>query len=212
MKNITNIALSLCLVVIAAVAANAQAITTGTVDFSVSVPNAFDIRSNGTATTSMGMSATAQTANNQLGITLTVADASPNVNNATLTANVPIRLRSNTAYQLLATRSGSSTANAQDFDSSDIGMYINSFVRSGAQVAAGTDTPAGGWGAPGNNVAMLSGVGTQIVAGQRISNQGDNLSTNNYSTASLNFSIARQYYTPTVSPFLETVTVAIAAP
>ena len=211
MKNtLKTIALSLGLTLGFAVAAQAQAVPTGTVDFSVTVPEAYDIRSNGTVTVTAGITATAQTANNALATTLTVLDASPNVDNSILTANVPIRLRSNDAYLLTATRTGSSVAHPANFDSSDISMSISAITRSGANVAAGTDTAQNGFGAPGKTVADLSGTATNIMTGSRISNQGNNdASSANFATGTLNFSIARQYYTANPVAFTEQVTVGI---
>ena len=197
------------------IAGNAQSITSGTVDFSISVAEAFDIRGNGVATTNdPGITgSTPQIPNNALGMVLTVLDASPNVNNAVLTANIPFRLRSNRTYQLTATRLNSTTANAQDFDASDIGMGISFNARSGARVnTGGSDAPATGWQVGGgNHVALLGLSGIQIATGSRISNQGNNTSSDNFITGNLNFTIARQYYTPTVTPFAEQVQVAISA-
>jgi hypothetical protein len=204
------VGLSLCLTV----GANAQAITQGTVDFSVSVPAAFDIRSNGSATVSSGVTASLGNANSALGMTLTVADASPNVSNAALTAAVPIRLRSNLTYKLTAFRANLDAASNADFDSSDIGMSISYNARSGAQVnTGGSDNPATGWQTGGNKtVADLNDSGVQIATGDRISLQGNNTASSpNFVTASLNFTIARQYYTPTSTPFTQQVTVGISA-
>jgi hypothetical protein len=214
MKKITHILMAFALTIFVSAVANAQAITQGTVDFSVSVPDAFDIRSNGSATVAGGgLTATSQMANTPLGITLTLADASPNSNNAAQTAAVPFRLRSNRAYLLNATRSIQDAASNADFDSTDIGMSISFDARSGAKVnTSGSDSPATGWGVGGGNtVGNLSGSATTIASGARISLQGDNDSTDNFVTGNLNFSIARQYYTPTTSPFTQQVTVAIVA-
>ena len=223
MKNaLKNIALMLALTCGFAAAASAQAVTSGTVDFSVIVNEAFDIRSNGApVTNNAGITGNSTALNSGLSATITVLDASPNANNAVLTANVPFRLRSNRSYQLTATRDGISTANAQDFDSSDIKMGIVFNGRSGANVnIGGSDTPAAGWGVGGgNHVALLGTSGIKIATGDRISNQGNNRligafnGTANFATGNLVFSIKRQYYTPTPvgSPFLEQVQVAISA-
>ena len=217
MKNtLKNIALMFALTLGCAVAANAQAITSGTVDFSVAVPEAFDLRSNGTVTGVGITNSPAQSANTMLGVVLSVADASPNIDNSALTAAVPIRMRSNRSYRLQAARQTADAVSAQDFDSSDIGMSLSTPVRSGAQVNAGGDTiiapyTVGGGGNVGGLATGLSG-GTTIVNGDRISNQGDNNSSDNFATATLNFSIARQYYTPTAgTPFTQKVTVSISA-
>lgn len=220
MKRITkNIVLSLGVIFGLALAANAQAIPSGTVDFSVAVPNAFDIRGNGTPTVTSGITTSGGTANNALGVTLTVIDASPNINNAALTANVPIRLRSNAAYQLTGIYNPtggnpiSITPSNADLDASDIGMSITYNPRSGARVnTGGTDTVVTGWQTGGGKTAAdLDQFGVQISTGARISNQGTNLSTDNFETANLNFTIARQYYTPTIGASGQ-VTITISAP
>ena len=195
----------------AAVFANAQAITNGTVQFDVSVQPAFDLRTDGAATGSSGVAVTSNATNTALGTTITIADASPNVNNSTLTATVPIRMRSNATYKLNATRSGSSTPSGPDFESSDIKMGITYSSRSGANVdTGGSDAAEPGWGALTNSVGDLSATPTKIAGGTRISTGGDNTSINNFVQAALNFSVARAYYTP-VNNYADTVTVAIVA-
>ena len=191
------------------IAANAQSITSGTVDFSVTVLQSFDLRANGAATGSGITASPSQNANDPLAVILSVADASPNTNNATLTAAVPIRMRSNFAYKLQATRVTQDAVSPADFDSSDIGMSLAYNARSGAQVASGNDTPANGFGAPGNTVGTLSATPLTISNGDRISNQGNNLSNDNFVGANLNFSVARQYYTP--GTFTQQVVVSISA-
>ena len=196
----------------AVVLANAQAVTNGTVDFDVSVQPAFDLRADGPATASPGVSVNSQTANAALGTTITISDASPNVNNATLTASAPIRMRSNAQYKLTALRSGSSTPSGPDFESSDIKMGITYTTRSGANVnTGGSDTAESGWGvSPTKTVGDLTGSALKIAGGDRISNGGNNLSTDNFVQASLNFSVARAYYTP-INNYTDQVTVAIVA-
>ena len=192
------------------IAANAQSITSGTVDFSVTVLQSFDLRANGAATGSGITASPSQNANDPLAVILSVADASPNTNNATLTAAVPIRMRSNFAYKLQATRVTQDAVSPADFDSSDIGMSLAYNARGGAQVnLPGLDTPANGFGAPGKTVGDLSAVPLTISNGDRISNQGNNLSNDNFVGANLNFSVARQYYTP--GTFTQQVVVSISA-
>lgn len=227
-KLLKNLALLLGLTFVFALAAQAQAVTSGTIDFSVAVPAAFDLRSNGAATNLSGITVTTQTANSALGITLSVADASPNINNNTLTANVPIRLRSNRSYQLTALRAVQDTSSNQLFDSSDIGMSISFSPRSGARVnTLGSDSPATDWQTGGpNTVANLNGSGVQIATGDRISLQGNNAvlggnatGTDNFVVGSLNFRIKRQYYTPTPTtpapdgtPYQQQISIGISAP
>lgn len=211
MKKFTHITFALFAVFFATVAANAQAITQGTVNFSVSVADAVDLRAGGPATGNGITPGSSQAANAALNVLLTVGDASPNIDNSTLTAVVPIQMRSNKAYVLTAICNPCAAQSDADFDSSDIGMNIVFNTRSGARVnTSGTDSNAN-W-APVDNKSVLSLSGGQTIAtGSRISLQGDNDSTDNTVTANLNFSVKRQYYTPTAgTPFTQTVTLGIA--
>ncbi len=189
-------------------AVNAQTISSGTVDFNVTVAPSFDIRSGGPGTGLNGMTVTGGvTANSALSALVTVADASPNIDNSVLTASIPIRLRSNAPYKLNATRTGTSTASATNFESSDIAMTLVFDARSGAQVESGTDTPLAV-----ANVGALSSTATQIASGSRISTSGNTVSSDNFLTANLNFSTPRAFYTPTSTPYTDQVTVSILAP
>lgn len=214
MKNLVKMMFVFALMLGVVVLANAQAVTTGTVNFDVTVPNAFDLRSDGPGSTNDPSAVTlggATTANQGLGATITIADASPNQNNAVLTASLPIRMRSNATYKLLATRTGASVPSAIAFESSDIKMGITYSARSGANVnTGGSDTVESGWSALTNSVGDLGMVGIKISGGDRISNGGNNLSTDNFNQASLNFSVARAYYTP-INNYTDQVTVAIVA-
>lgn len=215
MKTTFKFAFAICMALfVSIVTANAQAVTTGTINFSVTVNDAFDLRSNGPSTGAGGFAATTPgVANQALGVILTVADASPNSGNNTMTASVPIRMRSNRDYALYATRNNTDSASAADFESSDITMGLTSVVRSGLNVLAGTDTPATGWATGGGKkVGDLTATQQKILDGSRISQAGNNLSGDNFATSSVEFSIARGYYTPTVTPYLEQVTLVIAAP
>lgn len=199
------------LLISATVFVNAQAQTTGTVQFDVSVQPAFDLRANGPATASSGVVVNAQTANDALGATVTVSDASPNAGDTDLTANVPIRMRSNATYKLTALRSGASVVSGADFESSDIKMEIAYSTRLGLNVdTGGSDTIVSGWSGFSNSVGTLTPTAVKIAGGDRISTGGNNLSTDNFVAASLNFKIARAYYTP-ITSYTDQVTVAIVA-
>lgn len=208
MKNTIKIAFAIVFCLMLGVAANAQTVSSGTVDFSVTVAPSFDIRSNGPGTGLNGMTVTGGvTANSALSALVTVADASPNIDNSVLTASVPIRLRSNAPYKLNATRTGVSTASATGFESSDIAMNITFGGRTAPQVEGGLDNVI----AVGN-VGALSATAFQIANGPRISTSGNTVSTDNFITANLNFSAPRLFYTPTVTPYQDQVTVSILAP
>ena len=189
MKNTIKTAFALVFCLMLGVAVNAQ-IGAGTIDFNVTVAPSFDIRSGGPGTGLNGMTVTnGVSANSALSALVTVADASPNIDNSVLTASVPIRLRSNAPYKLNATRTGGSTASATDFESSDIAMNIT-FVsgRTAPQVEPGADNVI----AVGN-VGALSATAFQIANGARISTSGNTVSTDNFITANLNFSAPRLF-------------------
>lgn len=211
MKNTIKIAFAIVFCLMVGVAANAQnTINAGTVDFSVTVLNSFDLRSGGAGTGLNGMVVSGGvTANNALSATVTVADASPNVSNVPLTATVPVRLRSNAPYQLTALRSGSSMSSATDFESSDIAMTISFPTRAGAEVNTGGSDSAVAFG---GNVGALTGSPVQVATGSRISNGGNTASTDNFIIANLNFSAPRAFYTPTVTPYTDQVQISILAP
>jgi hypothetical protein len=210
MKNTIKIAFAIVFCLMVGVAANAQTINSGTVDFNVTVLNSFDIRSGGAGTGLNGMSVTGGVNDEAaLSATITVSDASPNQDNSVLTASVPIKLRSNAPYKLNATRTGTSVASGPDFESSDISMSISFSARAGALVnTAGADSAT----AFAGNVGGLSSTATQIASGSRISNGGNTASNDNFVSANLNFSTPRAFYTPTAAPYTDKVTVSILAP
>lgn len=214
-KKIKQIGTLFALILGIAVLGKAQAVTSGNVDFSVTVNEAFDFRADGNNASgaNTNFKRTAQAANGALGIILTIMDASPNINNSLLTQTVPFRIRSNRSYQLTATRAGTSTANSQDFDSSDIEMRIMFDARpsSPGVFTPGVDMGTNGWSLNTKKVSELSLTPQQIAAGDRVSLQGNNLSTNNFITGDLRFRVKRQYYTPTSMPFTEQVQIGISA-
>ena len=171
MKKTISTFFAIALVLMIGASINAQTISSGTVDFSVTVNPSFDIRSGGAGTGLNGMVVSGGVNSNQaLSASVTVADASPNIDNSVLTASVPIRLRSNAPYKLNATRTGTSTASATDFESSDIAMSIAFNARSGAQVnTSGADNVV----SFGGNVGALTSSATPIANGARISNGGN---------------------------------------
>lgn len=219
MKTTFKFAFAICMALfVSVVSANAQAVTTGTINFNVTVNDAFDLRSNGASTGTGTNGFTASTpgvANQALGVLLTVGDASPNSDDSTITASVPIRMRSNRTYRILATRATQDPASPINFDSSDISMALTPVAGRGAgSVLTGSDAIATGWGVGGGKtVGDLSNSSLQILNGDRISEDGDNQSGDNFATSSVEFGIKRQYYTPTSgTPFTQQLTLVIAAP
>lgn len=193
MKNTVKFLFALAFAIFAVGAANAQNITSGTIDFSVTTPSAFDLRN---------------TSNAALQDTVTFADAGPNDTTA-LTKTVVIQLRSNADYQVTALRTGAATVADGDgarFDASDISVQVTPSRTAGGLVNAGADTVNSG-------VTKLSDIvkgsgSTQLMFGDRISLQGDNNSSN-FMTASLKFDATHQYYTP--ETYSEQITLGISA-
>lgn len=242
MKKLTNITFALFTVLFASVFAGAQtpyqttgndAANAGSVGLTVIVPKTADLRTGGTATAVNGATVTTSSlANDALSASLTFADASPNQTNVSATspymsATVPIRMRSNSNYDVFVMRAGTLiSTNVEDFRASDVGFGIINVSRlTGGLHFAGSDTVSSGFGAdptsaPVTNgqpsysktladVSTAAGV-TKILSGARISNGGDNTSTNNYNSADLRFAVKPQYYTP--ATYTETVKVYIVTP
>lgn len=241
MKKITNLTLSVFALLLAIAGVNAQTpynttgnspANAGTVNFSVTVPKAADLRTDGGATADNGASVTTASASNDaLLVNLNFSDASPNQANVTsvspfMTATVPVRMRSNASYQVLAFRNGTLNATgAGDFKASDVGIGLINVTRTGTGLnAAGTDTPNGFQNDPASATVTngqpaysktLADIGTAtsgdlLLSGDRISNGGDNTSTNNFNTAQIKLAVKPQYYTP--GTYTETLKVYIVTP
>lgn len=240
MKNTIKFAIAFFAVAITATFANAQTpyqttgnseATAGIVNLSVTVPKAADLRTGGLASAVNGAEVTTgSTENDKLIVSLNFTDASPNNSEVSegspfMSATVPIRMRSNFAYVVQATRAGNlASGPVEDFRASDVGFGVILAARSGALVSSGSDT-AGAFGSDPSSATITNGQptyskslndiptgtsGTQIFGGDRISQGGDNTSTNNFNSADLRFSVKPQYYTP--GTYTETVKVFILTP
>lgn len=197
MKNTVKMLFALAFAIFAVGAVNAQTIPTGTIDFSVATPAAFDLRSASNAQLSDS--------------SVSFSNAGPG-NNDAMSKSVVIRLRSNAAYQVTAFRSGAATVPDNDiarFDASDISVLVTPATRGGSLVnTSGVDNVNA-------SVVKLSDIAkttgsTQLMYGDRISNQGDNsASSDNFIEATLKFDATHQYYTP--ETYSETITVGISA-
>ncbi|CAN5578226.1 hypothetical protein BH10ACI2_BH10ACI2_23190 [soil metagenome] len=129
-----------------AVAVCAQT-TTGTVSMSATVSKFVEINSGGAVTlsgNSGGGVTTDGTANNPLAVVVNLGELGPSNASSFVTANVPLKLRSNAAYVLstIATvTSSGSTANK--ITAADVGFGLGAVARTGVGVnTAGTDTNA----------------------------------------------------------------------
>ncbi len=125
------------------VAANAQT-TTGTVTMSGTVSKYVEINSGGAVTltgNSSGGVTTDGTLNSPLAVVINLGELGPANTNSFVTANVPLKLRSNAAYVLsmsaAVTSSGTTT---NKIGAADIGFGLGTVTRTGVGVAAGTDT------------------------------------------------------------------------
>jgi hypothetical protein len=121
--------------------------TTGTVSMSGTVSKFVEINSGGAVTlsgNSGGGITTNGTVNNPLAVVINLGELGPSNTNSFVTANVPLKLRSNAAYvmSMVATVTSSGTT-TDKIGAADIGFGLGAISRSGVGVnAAGTDTNA----------------------------------------------------------------------
>lgn len=145
LKTFKIVAFAAFLTVTLAVAANAQ--TTGTVSMSGTVSKYVEINSGGAVTltgNSGGGVTTDGTVNNPLAVIINLGELGPSNTNSFVTANVPLKLRSNAAYVLSTVATvTSSGASANRITAADVGFGLGAVVRSGTGVnTTGTDTNA----------------------------------------------------------------------
>ena len=129
-----------------AFAANAQT-TTGTVSMSATVSKFVEINSGGAVTlsgNSGGGITTNGTANNPLAVVINLGELGPSNTNSFVTANVPLKIRSNAPYVMSMIASVSSSGStANEIVAADIGFGLGAISRTGVGVnTAGTDTNA----------------------------------------------------------------------
>jgi hypothetical protein len=133
-------------VVAAAATATAQS-TTGTVTMSATVSKFVEINSGGAVTlsgNSGGGVTTDGTAGQPLAVSINLGELGPSNTNSFVTANVPLRIRSNAGYVLSvsATVSSSGTT-ANKISAADVGFGLGAVSRTGTGVnTSGTDTNA----------------------------------------------------------------------
>ena len=146
LKTFKIVAFATFLTVTLAVAAGAQT-TTGTVSMSGTVSKFVEINSGGAVTltgNSGGGVTTDGTTNNPLAVIINLGELGPSNPNSFVTANVPLKLRSNAAYVLSTVATvTSSGASANRITAADVGFGLGAVVRSGTGVnTTGTDTNA----------------------------------------------------------------------
>ncbi len=145
-KSIKLAATAAFITAIFVVAANAQT-TTGTVNMSATVSKFVEINSGGAVTltgNSGGGVTTDGTLNNPLAVVVNLGEVGPSNTNSFVTANVPLKLRSNAAYVLSMVATVSSTGStANKIIAADVGFGLGTITRTGVGVnAAGVDVNA----------------------------------------------------------------------
>lgn len=129
-----------------AVAAGAQT-TTGTVSMSGTVSKYVEINSGGAVTlsgNSGGGVTTDGTTNNPLAVVINLGELGPANVSSFVTANVPLKIRSNAAYVMsMVATVVSSGATANRITAADVGFGLGAVTRTGVGVnTTGTDTNA----------------------------------------------------------------------
>ena len=120
--------------------------TTGTVSMSATVSKFVEINSGGSVTlsgNSGGGVTTDGVANSPLAVSINLGELGPSNTNSFVTAQVPLKLRSNAAYVLSmnATVTSSGTTSSR-IVAADVGFGLGTVTRSGTGVSSGSDTNA----------------------------------------------------------------------
>src|SRR4029079_579826 len=144
-KTSINSILLIALFVVSAVSCLGQS-TSGTVTMSATVSKFVEINSGGavTLTENSGGGVTTDGVNNSpLAVSINLGELGPSNTNSFVTAQVPLKLRSNAAYVLsmAATVTGQGTT-ASRIVASDVGFGLGTVSRTGLGVNAGADTNA----------------------------------------------------------------------
>ena len=120
--------------------------TTGTVTMSATVSKFVEINSGGAVTltgNSGGGVTTDGVANNPLAVSINLGELGPSNTNSFVTAQVPLKLRSNAAYVLsMSATVTSSGTTASRIGAADVGFGLGTVTRSGVGVNSGSDTNA----------------------------------------------------------------------
>lgn len=120
--------------------------TTGTVSMSATVSKFVEINSGGsvTLTGNSGGGVTTDGVNNSpLAVSINLGELGPSNTNSFVTAQVPLKLRSNAAYVLsMSATVTSSGTSASRIGAADVGFGLGTISRTGLGVASGSDTNA----------------------------------------------------------------------
>jgi hypothetical protein len=143
---LTRAAFAAALLIAASVYASAQS-TSGTVTMSATVSKFVELNSGGAVTlsgNSGGGVTTDGTANQPLAVSVNLGELGPANTNSFVTANVPLKIRSNAAYVLsMSATVTSSGTTANKITAADVGFGLGAVTRTGTGVnTGGTDTNA----------------------------------------------------------------------
>src|ERR1043166_5726932 len=144
-KTFINSILLISLLVVCAVCSFGQS-TTGTISMSATVSKFVEINSGGAVTltgNSGGGVTTDGVVNTPLAVSINLGELGPNNTNSFVTAQVPLKLRSNAGYVLsMSATVSSSGTTANRIGAADVGFGLGTITRSGIGVNAGADTNA----------------------------------------------------------------------
>lgn len=186
LRTIKIAVIAACMTALFVVAANAQT-TTGTVSMSATVSKFVEINSGGAVTlagNSGGGVTTDGTLNSPLAVVVNLGELGPSNTNSFVTANVPLKIRSNAAYVLSMISTVSSTGStANKITSADVGFGLGTITRTGVGVnSAGVDTNA----TAGDPTLVANGSVNAVSGRYEFTAVRSNLSAFSASTTALN--------------------------
>lgn len=187
--------------------------TTGSVTMTATVSNFVELNSGGAVTltgNSGGSVTTDGTANTPLAVVVNLGELGPSNANSFVKLSVPVRLRSNVAYQLnMVSSVAGAGATAFSLKDTDVGFGLTPAARP-ANLAAGVDTNAtpgdptvggstdvdGRWVFDGANSTLGAyAVSGQVLTGPRI-NKAVSANSNTSLTFPAIFAVKPQFYDP----------------
>src|SRR5262245_1414041 len=207
---LTTLAIT-ALLLMSATAAFAQ--TTGSVTMNATVSNFVELTSGGAVTltgNSGGSIITDGTANSPLAVVVNLGELGPSNTNSFVTLSVPVRLRSNVAYQLnMVSSVAGAGATSFSLKDTDVGFGLTPAARP-ANLAAGTDANAtpgdptvggstdvnGRWVYAGSNSTLGAyAVSGQVLTGPRV-NKATPANSNTGLTFPAIFAVKPQFFDP----------------
>jgi hypothetical protein len=173
---LTTLAITAAVLMMSAAATFAQ--TTGSVTMTATVSNFVELTSGGAVTltgNSGGSIITDGTANSPLAVVVNLGELGPSNTNSFVKLSVPLRLRSNVAYQLnMVSSVAGAGATAFSLKDTDVGFGLTPAARP-ANLAAGVDTnatpgdPTVGGSTDANGRWVFSGANSTLGAYQAVS-------------------------------------------